>query len=216
MMRKDKTMKACKRGRRIDVPLGYNWIIQDIRSIQEGSDFLDSYIQVLGNDLTVFEDIPMYKYYYRFFKPIKYHHPTFKDCEESFWDLFFQLVFAEGTKPRIIPGRNGVPELSFCFTGYPRLHTSEISLTDYKKITSDMAAQAFTKTGVEMLGMNYQKEYALTLPDDKPPLRNEIIKMFGYDDFDDIIPSFIKSVYRRIRNYDLQTLEYRLKNQGNG
>lgn len=212
MMRKDKTKKTCKRGRRIDVPLGYNWIIQDIRSIQEGSDFLDSYIQVLGNDLTVFEDIPMYKYYYRFFKPIKYHHPTFKDCEESFWDLFFQLVFAEGTKPRIIPGRNGVPELSFCFTGYPRLHTSEISLTDYKKITSDMAAQAFTKTGVEMLGVSFNNEYALTLPCDRPPLRSEIIQLYGYDDSNDSIHSFVKSICDRIRNYDLQTFEYRLLN----
>ena len=199
-----------------EMPLGYNWIIQDIRAIAEGDGFLNVYMMHTGSDLKVYEDIPIYKYYYRFLRPIKYLHPSFKGCEDSFWEIFFHLVFAEGEDPKVINGKDGVPDLSFSFSGYGQLRTSRLSFREYKKITSDMAAQAFTNTGVNMLGINIDRGFALTLPNDTPPLKEEIIKMYGGENDDGDISSFIESVDRRIRNYDLQTFEYRLKNQNYG
>lgn len=193
-------------------PLGYKWIIQDIRSIEEGSNFLDCYIQAAGNDLSTYEDTPIYKYYYRFLNPILYQRPSIKGCEDAFWGLFFQLAFAEGKNVKLLPREGNLPELSFSFPGYHRIRASTLSRNELKKITSDLAAQAFTKTGVEMLGVNYDKEYALTLPSDRPPLRSEIIQLYGFSDSFESPPSFVKSINRRIRNYDLQTFEYRLLN----
>lgn len=200
MRKKDKT------------PLGYDWIIQDIRSIEEGSNFLDCYTHAIGNSLSVYEDTPLYKYYYRFLTPIRYQHPSIKGCEDSFWGLFFQLVFAEGKRVKLLQRENSLPELSFSFPGYHRIKTSTLSKKELKQITSDLAAQAFTKTGVELLEVSIDEVYALTLPSDRPPLRLEFIQLYGYGDYYERTPPFVKSFYRRIRDYDLQTFEYRLLN----
>ena len=105
-------------------PLGYEWIMEDIRLVEDGAgvsfletakNYLEKDGKSTGNELLTYEENPLYKYYYRFLTPIKYSHPDYEECEDSYWPMLFQLLFGEGKNVKVIDGENGLPEIEFIY-----------------------------------------------------------------------------------------------------
>ena len=139
--------------------LGYEWVLEDIRLVDDGAgvSFLNTVKDSTGNSLDVYTETPLYKYFYRFLKPIEYSHPDYEVCED-YWPMLFQLLFGEGKNVKVIDGDNGLPEIEFDYCENERRTVSSLTLDELKFITSELAVKAFTDTLVEILGYDKQMD----------------------------------------------------------
>lgn len=203
-------------------PLGYEWIMEDIRLVEDGAgasfletakNYLEKDGKSTGDELLTYEENPLYKYYYRFLTPIKYSHPDYEECEDSYWPMLFQLLFGEGKNVKIIDGENGIPEIEFDYCEYERRTVSSLTLEELKFITSEFAVKAFTDTLVEILGYDKQmdNDYADILRDDQLILKEEFHALYNTDqpDASDEDIAFVDKLYARIKECDLQTFPYK-------
>ena len=196
-------------------PLGYEWIMEDIRLVDEeaGVSFLNTVKESTGNELLTYEENPLYKYYYRFLTPIKYSHPDYEVCEDSYWPMLFQLLFGEGKNVKVIDGDNGLPEIEFDYCEDERRTVSSLTLDELKFITSELAVKAFTDTLVEILGYDKQmdNDYADILRGDQLILKEEFHALYNTDQpnasAEEI--AFVDKLYARIKECDLQTFPYK-------
>ena len=202
-------------------PLGYEWILEDIRLVEDGAgvSFLETVKNYLekdgkstGNELLTYEENPLYKYYYRFLTPIKYSHPDYEVCEDSYWPMLFQLLFGEGKNVKVIDGDNGLPEIEFDYCEDERRTVSSLTLDELKFITSELAVKAFTDTLVEILGYDKQMDNdADILRGDQLILKEEFHALYNIDQpnasAEDI--AFVDRLYARIKECDLQTFPYK-------
>ena len=196
-------------------PLGYEWIMEDIRLVYEeaGVSFLNTVKESTGNELLTYEENPLYKYYYRFLTPIKYSHPDYEVCEDSYWPMLFQLLFGEGKNVKVIDGDNGLPEIEFDYCEDERRTVSSLTLDELKFITSELAVKAFTDTLVEILGYDKQmdNDYADILRGDQLILKEEFHALYNTDQpnasAEEI--AFVDKLYARIKECDLQTFPYK-------
>lgn len=196
-------------------PLGYEWIMEDIRLVDEGAgvSFLNTVKESTGNELLTYEENPLYKYYYRFLTPIEYRHPDYEECEYSYWPLLFQLLFGEGKNVKVINGEHGLPEIEFDYCEDERRTVSSLTLEELKNLTSELAVKAFTDTLVDILGYNKQmdNDYADILRGDQLILKEEFHALYNIDQpnasEEDI--AFVDKLYARIKECDLQTFPYK-------
>ena len=193
-----------------NLPLGYNWIIKDIRSTKGGNKFLQTLIQKGRVDISRYEGLPLYEYYYRFLKPIKYHRPEI-ESEDSYWDMLFQLIFAEGENAKVIDGKTEVPEIEISIDG-ERKYISDLSIEELKSLTSDLAVQAFSHSMVEIIGASVDEYYAEQIDENNPVLKEELLKLYNcnqpFANTDTV--AFVDQIYERIKECDLQTFPYKL------
>ena len=193
-----------------NLPLGYDWIIKDIRSTKEGNDFLQTLIQKGRVNISRYEGLPLYKYYYRFLKPIKYHRPEI-ESEDSYWDMLFQLIFAEGENAKVIDGKTEVPEIEINIDG-ERKFISDLTIEELKSLTSDLAVHAFTHSLVDIVGANIDIGYSAQINEDNPILKEELLALYScnkpYANTDTV--AFVDQIYERIKECDLQTFPYKL------
>lgn len=195
-------------------PLGYEWVLEDIRLVDDGAgvSFLNTVKDSTGNSLDVYTETPLYKYFYRFLKPIEYSHPDYEVCED-YWPMLFQLLFGEGKNVKVIDGDNGLPEIEFDYCEDERRTISSLTLDELKFITSELAVKAFTDTLVEILGYDKQmdNDYADILRGDQLILKEEFHALYNTDQpnasAEEI--AFVDKLYARIKECDLQTFPYK-------
>lgn len=196
-------------------PLGWEWILEDVRLVEDGAgtSFLKTVKESTGNDLNVYEETPLYKYYYRFLTPIEYNHPDYNECEDSYWPMLFQLLFGEGKNVKVIDGSNVLPEIEFDYCEDERRTVSSLTMDELKFITSELAVKAFTDTLVDILG--YEKlmdaNYVSTLRTDQLILKEEFHALYNTDQPDASAEeiAFVERLYARIKDCDLQTFPYK-------
>ena len=195
-------------------PLGYEWVLEDIRLVDDGAgvSFLNTVKDSTGNSLDVYTETPLYKYFYRYLKPIEYSHPDYEVCED-YWPMLFQLLFGEGKNVKVIDGDNGLPEIEFDYCEDERRTVSSLTLDELKFITSELAVKAFTDTLVEILGYDKQmdNDYADILRGDQLILKEEFHALYNTDQpnasAEEI--AFVDKLYARIKECDLQTFPYK-------
>lgn len=194
-------------------PLGYEWVLEDIRLVDDGAgvSFLNTVKESTGNNIDVYEETPLYKYYYRFLRPIEYSHPDYEVCEDSYWPMLFQLLFGEGKGVKVVDGENGLPEIEFDYCEYERRTVSSLTLEELKFITSELAVKAFTDTLVEILGYDKQMDNDYADIGDQLILKEEFHALYNTDQpnasAEEI--AFVDKLYARIKECDLQTFPYK-------
>ncbi len=195
----------------VDIPLGYEWIIKDVESTDAGLSFLQSYRSFLKDELKNYHALPVYKYYYRFFEPIEYKHPNHSNCDDYFWDLLLQLIFAEADDPKIVENENEDPDIMFSFNDFHQRVLSELSDDELKKLTSDLSTQSFTDTGTDLLKFNFDDSYSASL-NNHSPLKEELLYLYkcSVDENEQFRIDFVNNIYDRIKNYNLQTLPFHI------
>lgn len=196
-------------------PLGWEWILEDVRLVEDGAgtSFLKTVKDSTGHDLLVYEESPLFRYFYRFLIPIEYNHPDYKECEDSYWSILFQLLFAESENVKVIAGDNGLPEIEFDYCEDERRTVSSLTLDELRWITSELSVKALTNTLVDILGYEKQMDtdYANRLKTDQLILKEEFYALYNIDRPDasteDI--AIVEKLYARIKECDLQTFPYK-------
>ncbi|MBR4119135.1 MAG: hypothetical protein IKK64_03555 [Bacteroidales bacterium] len=192
-------------------PLGYQWIIEDISASKERRKFWVFVKDIEEDNLYTFEKIFLYKYFYRFMKPIEYNHPDYAECEESFWPLLLQMLYAETDDVKIIDTKTGVPDIEISYKS-DRRTISSLTLEELKSLTSELATKAITDTEVSIICVGVNNDYTL-LDNNYPVLKDEILTLFNcyHPEFDKKDLEFVNGLYERIKRYDVDTLPYRFK-----
>lgn len=194
-------------------PLGYDWIIESMRIDESGAKFLQTLRQQEQSKLENYEDSSLYKYFLRFIIPIDYAHPTFSEdeCEESFWGIFFQFIFAECDDVQIIDKGDELPELEFTYQGTRRT-VSSMSLLDLKEVLEYLVVDIYTKKAATLCCYSINELYYSSEEFGINILDTQFEDIFNYDDIltPDEVRTSVKEMYKRIKECQLQTFAYRI------
>ncbi len=188
-------------------PLGYSYLIEEIRHDEEGIKFLDTVTKFTSCTLDTYEDLPLYKYYLRFFRPIEYNHPQSSECEDSFWPFLLQILFDQGEDVMIANNGDSLPDIEFTYKG-KKCKVSELSTDELQMITYDLGADALTNTLVDILGQNINEKYYNSLLESEFIEREDLLKLYNCDimSTDQETIDFVDKLYKKIMHYQTQSL----------
>ena len=194
----------------ISCPLGYEWMIKSIRLTEDGSAFLDVLATAEKNDLLRYEEFDLYKYYLRFLQPIEYAHPTLNEdeCEASFWDILFQLIFAVLDDVQLIDMGSELPELEFTFNGKKRL-VSHLTLFELKSLVAELISYAFASIDFEILCRDINREFYKKLIPNQSISKEDFEILYCCDNLN-VKDEWVEKMYKRIKECELQTFVYRI------
>lgn len=197
-----------------DEIIDYHQILKEMSKLAEAREFLDTYQTCVGpNVIDNYETLPAYKYYYRFFMPIEYHHPDIKGCDESVWPMLFQLLLGNiDAKCRIIDRGDNCPDLDVEYENYKGL-VSELSKKELRDLLENLVTDMLLKVGVELIGYKHiNGVYGETINTSRLVRRKEFLELYGYKN-EESIPEdekeFFELMYSKIKECDIKTLIYR-------
>ncbi len=167
------------------------------------------------NYLSTYEHPTVCKYL-NLFRPIKYRHPHFKKCDEHFWTILSQLLFAVGKNVEVVAGKGKLPEIEFdsdnAFSNSEnkRRTISGLMFNELKVLMSYLEMKIKTEIPHEIMNTEMDKDYADKLSNDKSISKEDLLRIFNVkdDNTDTNITSFIHKTFERIAYYELQTLPY--------
>ena len=192
--------------------LSYEWLFNEFLKNKQTVDFFNSLRVFDKSDLSVYQNIMVYKYYLRFIKPIEYHHPKNKKCDYSLWPMLLQMLFAVGKNVEIVSRKGKLPEIEFDFSENERRAVSSLKLHELKKLLLELGTEVFVRVFSDMVYMDVDREYADNLRSDNSILKEEIMNMFRVGEYetDERVLRLVDTMFNNIRRYDLQILPYTL------
>ena len=199
-----------------DAPLNYTWMQSLIALLEEKFTLVRKLKYIQDHDDSTFEGLAMYKYFYRFLKPVDYSHPDYEGLDEDFWKMLFQLVFAECDEAVLIPKGGGVVDLQCTYSSLGTYTISQCTMQDLKKIMMELTISSVMKTGLSMTCMEIQTDILDCLRDDGLISKAEFKALLGCD-LDDALKESVKAAedyYARIVNCESQTFPYRFFGNG--
>ena len=166
-------------------------------------------------DLSTYEH-PTVRRYLNLFKPINYRHPHFKKCDERFWIILQQLLFAVGKNVEVIAGKGKFPEIefdsedAFIYSKNKRRTISSLTFKELNVLMSYLEMKIKTEIPHEIMNMEIDKDYDDKICDGKAISKEELYCIFNIkkDNTDTNISSFILKTFESIAYYELQTLPY--------
>lgn len=195
--------------------IDFQWLIslqwvKDEELLETVQGFLNVYTNQVGKEVLIdYESLPIYKCYYRFFTPIEYHHPGFKECAESVWPMLFQMLFGSfQAQCNVVDNEFGLPEIEFTFEGFEGRTLSSLSLDELKGLLSDLLTEALTDISVKLLDFR-----DASIMSNELPFNNQLIpERDFYHLFNTCVSdenaSFLDTMYERIKECNIQTLLY--------
>ena len=141
--------------------INFDWANDDPELLEAVQDFWAIYSSNLAEDTFVdYESLPIYKCYYRFFTPIKYLHPDFKECDDSIWPILFQMLYGSfQSECEVIDNKYGLPEIKFTYYDdgertkcvFMDRTISSLTLEELKELLSDLITEALSNISVGLL-----------------------------------------------------------------
>lgn len=192
-------------------PSGYARMVEAVCSTADGASYWRLFMDCLDCCGYIFEELPLYYSYYRYFVPIAYSHPEFDTYDDSFWDLLFQMLFAENDDTIIIDGDGGLPEIEFNLNGGERRTVSSLSLDELTELIQVLAANTFATTEADIidmgaLGFTHHYEENMLIVSKK-----DFLSAFhNVRNNDKEKLEVLERMYRRIVMCDFRTFPYRL------
>lgn len=192
--------------------LSYEWLFNEFLMNKQTVDFFNSLRVFEKSDLSVYQNLMVYKYYLRFIKPIEYHHPKNKKCDDSLWSMLLQMLFAVGKNVEFVSRKGKLPEIEFDFSENERRTVSSLKLYELKKLLLELGTEVFVGVFSDMVYMEVDREYADNLSSDSSILKEEIMSMFRVGEYetDERVLRLVDTMFNNIRRYDLQILPYTL------
>ena len=192
--------------------LSYEWLFNEFLMNKQTVDFFNSLRVFEKSDLSVYQNLMVYKYYLRFIKPIEYHHPKNKKFDDSLWSMLLQMLFAVGKNVEFVSRKGKLPEIEFDFSENERRTVSSLKLYELKKLLLELGTEVFVGVFSDMVYMEVDREYADNLSSDSSILKEEIMSMFRVGEYetDERVLRLVDTMFNNIRRYDLQILPYTL------
>ena len=190
--------------------ISFSWADDDDELLESIQDFWKTYSSQFGDGvITDYEDLPIYKCYYRFFTPIDYCHPDFEECDESIWTILFQMLYGSlKSQCRVIDAEQGLPEIEFSYESFHDRTISSLTLEELKDLLPDLLTEALTDLSVKLLG--YRNESAFSgepFQSNQLMSKQDFYRLFNASVSDENA-SFLGTMYEKMKECSLQTLLY--------
>lgn len=192
-------------------PSGYARMVEAVCSTADGAAYWQLFMGCLDSCGYIFEELPLYYCYYRHFVPMAYRHPEFDAYDNSFWNLLFQMLFAEKDDTTMIDGNGNLPEIEFTFGDGERRTVSSLSLDELKALAQVLATNAFAETEANLIDMG-----AFGFPhcnDDSPFVVSKkafLAEFFDVRTLERERQEILERLYQRIVACDFRTFPFRL------
>lgn len=174
--------------------------------------FKSAIMNIAENDTAPFRQTLAYRYYYRFFVPIEYAHPSFSEYSSTFWDSLFQLLFGTASKATIVMGEDGRAELEFEDLILGRRRVSSLDKEELVVALANVSMRAIQEYDDSVLSLFCKMENIDVDNISNPPLWHEYRNIFTYPD--GIITEWREreayKFFQAIRRCDDETFTYRL------
>jgi preprotein translocase subunit SecB len=190
----------------------FKQFVEDINNDLIGDDDLKEYEKACGKLPENSKDLPHYKNYFRFFKPIKYKIPEYLNFNDFNWDLLFQLLAGSISFDYKIEMEAGeqLPELIF---KKDQPHSDNIPWEKWKKI-SDLsrsqvrdliedlliAAMGESKTFYSQK-ITINSAFAKKLTNDRIPTWKEFLSIYKISEESEAV-SMANVFYDKLKRYD--------------
>lgn len=190
----------------------FRWLMDDCYS----SDYEDESLMDemnINHSLCPYENLPIYKYYLRFLRPIEYRHPQNDECTDSFWPIFFRLLTGNfDVEYDLETTKNGELDIIFTYKEYKNRLVSNLSSYELKDVATQLFLDMITNLSENILLEDINTEYAETIMDDRLILKEEFFKIYNFDASQkaDTEETFVEQLYSKIKECDLKTFIYRI------
>ena len=169
-------------------------------------------MNIAENDTAPFRQTLAYRYYYRFFVPIEYAHPSFSEYSATFWDSLFQLLFGTDSNANIVTNEEGIAELEFEDAIMGRRRVSSLDKEELVVALANVSMRAIQEYDDSVLSLFCKMENIDVDNISNPPLWHEYRNIFTYPD--GIITEWREreayKFFQAIRRCDNETFTYRL------
>lgn len=178
----------------------------------DNAPFKSAIMNITENDTAPFRQTLAYRYYYRFFVPIEYHHPDFERYSDDFWVTLFQLLFGTASKATIVMGDDDRAELEFEDLILGRRRVSSLDKEELVVALANVSMRAIQEYDDSVLSLFCKMENIDVDNISNPPLWHEYRNIFTYPD--GIITEWREreayKFFQAIRRCDDETFTYRL------
>ena len=178
----------------------------------DNAPFKSAIMNIAENDTAPFRQTLAYRYYYRFFVPIEYHHPSFSEYSATFWDSLFQLLFGTDSNANIVTNEEGIAELEFEDAIMGRRRVSSLDKEELVVALANVSMRAIQEYDDSVLSLFCKMENIDVDNISNPPLWHEYRNIFTYPD--GIITEWREreayKFFQSIRRCDDETFTYRL------
>ena len=217
----------CNKSDDIDEPLtsDFDKLLDDFifNSLNELSDsdddkdddkdpFKSAIMNIAENDAAPFRQTLAYRYYYRFFVPIEYHHPDFERYSDDFWVTLFQLLFGTASKATIVMGEDGRAELEFEDLILGRRRVSSLDQEEVSVVLMNVSIRATQEYSDSLLSVIWEGPDQRDIDISNPPLWHEYRNLYTLHN--GIITRWREreahKLYQAIRRCNDETFIYRL------
>lgn len=216
----------CNKSDDIDEPLTSdfdklldNFIFNSLNELSDSEDndedndpFKSAIMNIAENDTAPFRQTLAYRYYYRFFVPIEYAHPSFSEYSATFWDSLFQLLFGTDSNANIVTNEEGIAELEFEDAIMGRRRVSSLDKEELVVALANVSMRAIQEYDDSVLSLFCKMENIDVDNISNPPLWHEYRNLYTLHN--GIITRWREreahKLYQAIRRCDNETFTYRL------
>lgn len=217
----------CNKSDDIDEPLTSdfdelldNFIFNSLNELSNSDDdkdddkdpFKSAIMNIAENDTAPFRQTLAYRYYYRFFVPIEYHHPDFERYSDDFWVTLFQLLFGTASKATIVMGEDGKAELEFEDLILGRRRVSSLDQEEVSVVLMNVSIRATQEYSDSLLSVIWESPDQRDIDISNPPLWHEYRNLYTLHN--GIITRWREreahKLYQAIRRCNDETFIYRL------
>lgn len=174
--------------------------------------FKSAIMNIAENDTAPFRQTLAYRYYYRFFVPIEYAHPTFSEYSTTFWDSLFQLLFGTDSNANIVINEEGIAELEFEDAIMGRRRVSSLDQEEVSVVLMNVSIRATQEYSDSLLSVIWEGPDQRDIDISNPPLWHEYRNLYTLHN--GIITRWREreahKLYQAIRRCDDETFIYRL------
>lgn len=197
-----------------------NFIFNSLNELSNSDDdkdddkdpFKSAIMNIAENDTAPFRQTLAYRYYYRFFVPIEYHHPDFERYSDDFWVTLFQLLFGTASKASIVMGEDGRAELEFEDLILGRRRVSSLDLEEVSVVLMNVSIRATQEYSDSLLSVIWEGPDQRNIDISNPPLWHEYRNLYTLHN--GIITRWREreahKLYQAIRRCNDETFIYRL------
>lgn len=197
-----------------------NFIFNSLNELSNSDDdkdddkdpFKSAIMNIAENDTAPFRQTLAYRYYYRFFVPIEYHHPDFERYSDDFWVTLFQLLFGTASKASIVMGEDGRAELEFEDLILGRRRVSSLDQEEVSVVLMNVSIRATQEYSDSLLSVIWEGPDQRNIDISNPPLWHEYRNLYTLHN--GIITRWREreahKLYQAIRRCNDETFIYRL------
>lgn len=192
--------------------LANSWLLGCFREKDGNERYYELLMKDFDEEYFAYEAIPLFSHYLRFFLPEEYHHPDFEGCDDHFWKILYQFLFAGAGYAGIKECASGLPELEFYDTELGVRCVSSLTLSELEGVARRVAECVRDSAVSIVRELEIDEGYGTAIDYDRPVMYHELLRLYRCDEEPEGSAklALVKHIYSRICHCESELFRLRL------